>query len=93
MAQADRREHGGEARQVRALHDFGPGTYLTDGRALLRVESRIDVPGDDPLVELENCQTLDTVMWPARDLLARGLRRIAVTDNEVHAPARTWRSR
>jgi hypothetical protein len=66
--------------------------YLTDGRALLRVDTRIDIPGHEPLFGLEDCRTLDMVMWPARDLVARGLRRVTPTRSDEAPPARRPRT-
>jgi hypothetical protein len=53
------------------------GRYLTDGRTLFRVQHAI--PGDDgedPLLELEDCRTLELILCSRRALERLGLREV-----------------
>lgn len=54
-----------------------PGTYLTDGSALFCVRrARPAERGDQLVVELEDCQTLDLYAYPASKLAVQGLRTV-----------------
>ena len=54
------------------------GTYLTDGRSLFRVQHAItEADGlhlDEPLLELEDCATLELILCSASALERLGLR-------------------
>jgi hypothetical protein len=62
--------------------EYGPeppaGTYLTDGRSLFRVQHKItDAEGlhlQEPLLELEDCRTLELILCSASALERLGLR-------------------
>jgi hypothetical protein len=49
------------------------GTYLTDGVTLLRVEGTFTAIAGNPLVELEDCRTLEIILCPARRIARLGL--------------------
>jgi hypothetical protein len=53
------------------------GTYLTDGATLLRVERSFTAIAGNPLVELEDCRTLEIILCPARRLPVLALRRVS----------------
>ncbi|HEY1515980.1 MAG TPA: hypothetical protein VGF91_06155 [Solirubrobacteraceae bacterium] len=53
--------------------DLAPGRYLTDGRRLLRVVSRV-VDGSSVLVVIEDCLTLDARAYAAVELEPIGVR-------------------
>jgi hypothetical protein len=53
--------------------DLAPGRYLTDGRRLLRVDSRF-VDDRSVLVVLEDCLTLDARAYAAIELEPMGVR-------------------
>jgi len=59
-------------RRLRA-RDLAPGRYLTDGRRLLRVISRL-VGERSVLVVLEDCLTLDVRAYAAVELEPMGVR-------------------
>lgn len=46
------------------------GTYLTDGASLFRVAGTLIDLDDDPLVELEDCRTLELLLLPVRQASA-----------------------
>jgi len=56
------------------------GTYLTDGRSLFRVQHAITeadgVHLDEPLLELEDCATLELILCSADALERLGLRAV-----------------
>jgi len=54
------------------------GRYLTDGRALFRVQHAIvgEHDDDDPLLELEDCRTLELILCSRRALDRLGLREV-----------------
>ncbi len=56
----------------------GTGTYLTDGRSLFRIQHTItEADGlhlDEPLLELEDCATLELILCSAGALERLGLR-------------------
>lgn len=57
---------------VRGLPD---GSYLTDGKALFRVERTIvDGPHGEQFVELEDCATLELIFCSARSIAELSLR-------------------
>jgi hypothetical protein len=63
------------------------GTYLTDGRTLFRVQHAI--PGtseEDPLLELEDCRTLELILCTRRALDRLGLRRVDPTGRTRRLP-------
>jgi hypothetical protein len=57
------------------------GTYLTDGRSLFRVQHAItEAEGlhlDEPLLELEDCATLELILCSAGALERLGLRPVS----------------
>ena len=59
------------------------GTYLTDGRSLFRVQHAItEADGlhlDEPLLELEDCATLELILCSADALERLGLRPVNPT--------------
>jgi hypothetical protein len=55
------------------------GAYVTDGAALFRVEHLADGVDGELLIELENCDTLELVLCPAKTLAALGLRTVTPT--------------
>jgi hypothetical protein len=51
------------------------GTYMTNGATLYRVERHLtDSTGEEALLELEDCATLELVLCPARPAAVLGLR-------------------
>jgi hypothetical protein len=68
------------------------GTYLTDGRSLFRVQHAItEAEGlhlDEPLLELEDCATLELILCSAGALERLGLRPVSPSgDGEPgHSP-------
>lgn len=53
------------------------GAYLTDGATLFHVEHALcDDARGELLLELEDCGTLETFLFPAGALAARGLRTV-----------------
>jgi hypothetical protein len=61
------------------------GTYLTDGRSLFRVQHAItEADGlhlDEPLLELEDCATLELILCSAGALERLGLRPVSPSDD------------
>jgi hypothetical protein len=55
------------------------GAYLTDGTMLLRVASQFADLEGNPLLELEDCRTLELVLCPARRIAALRLRLVSPT--------------
>lgn len=55
---------------------FSVGSYLADGTKLLRIQHRIEAAADGALIELEDCKTLELVIWSERELADRGLRSV-----------------
>jgi hypothetical protein len=50
-------------------------SYLTDGRALFRIERTLfDDPRGELLVELEDCATLELIVCSARSVAELGMR-------------------
>jgi hypothetical protein len=60
------------------------GSYLTDGAILYRVERTHRLAGE-VFVGLEDCRTLDIVIWPARAIAQRGLRPVRRSPASVDA--------
>jgi len=60
------------------------GTYLTDGRSLFRVQHAItEAEGlhlEEPLLELEDCSTLELILCSAGALERLGLRPVSPSD-------------
>lgn len=60
------------------------GAYLTDGRSLFRVQHAItEADGlhlDEPLLELEDCATLELILCSSGALERLGLRAVAPSD-------------
>jgi hypothetical protein len=52
-----------------------PGTYLTDGSALLRVQDALS-GGGEMFLELEDCSTLELILCPARTVAGLALRTV-----------------
>jgi hypothetical protein len=70
-----RDERAAEAAGRRRLPS--PGSYLTDGAALFRVSQTL--PGsveEGPLLELEDCGTLEILLCSARTVARAGLRSV-----------------
>ena len=67
------------------------GTYLTDGRSLFRVQHAItEADGlhlDEPLLELEDCSTLELILCSAGALERLGLRPVDPSADAHHGPA------
>lgn len=59
------------------------GTYLTDGRRLLRVVSQFDPRSKDALAELEDCASLAVGIYTLGELAAMDLRPVAVQPNDA----------
>jgi hypothetical protein len=56
---------------------FADGAYLTDGKALFRVERTLaDSPRGELFVELEDCATLELIFCSARSIAELKLRTI-----------------
>jgi hypothetical protein len=69
--QADRQDRADDAQDVVVL-DRG---YLTDGATLYHVERTIvDDAREEPLVELEDCGTLELIVCSAQALAELGMR-------------------
>ena len=66
---------------------FAPGEYLTDGRRLFRVVSRLDPRAAYGFAVLEDCLTLEVNGYSPDDLVAMDLRTVARTREEEPAPA------
>jgi hypothetical protein len=49
------------------------GDYLTDGKTLLRVVNTVQGVDCEPLVEIEDCRTLEVMLWPVQELMAHRL--------------------
>ena len=62
-----------------------PGSYITDGRRLFRVTSRIDADHDCPLVALEDCATLEVKAYVLDELGAMQLRLVGTAHAAQHA--------
>lgn len=66
------------ARAKRAVKRQPPvpadGTYMTDGASLFRVASTLVDLNNNPLVELEDCRTLELLLLPAARAMGLGLR-------------------
>jgi hypothetical protein len=62
------------------------GTYLTDGRSLFRIQHAItEADGlqlDEPLLEFEDCATLELILCSAGALERLGLRPVTPSDGE-----------
>ncbi len=57
-----------------------PGAYLTDGRALFRVAHAMwDRCSGEQLLELEDCNTLETLLAPACAVAESALRSVTPT--------------
>lgn len=57
------------------MHWLPDGSYLTDGKALFRVERTIvDGPHGELFVELEDCATLELIFCSAQSIAELGLR-------------------
>jgi hypothetical protein len=71
---------GGEGRTRLASTAPGQlpdGAYLTDGRALFRVErTLVDGPAGELFVELEDCATLELIFCSARSIDELELRQV-----------------
>ncbi len=67
-----------EESETRAEQPSATGTYLTDGRSLFRVQHAItEADGldlEEPLLELEDCATLELILCSAGALERLGLR-------------------
>jgi hypothetical protein len=64
----------GGSRRLQALPD---GAYLTDGKALFRVErTLVDGPQGELFVELEDCSTLELIFCSARSIAELDLRTV-----------------
>jgi hypothetical protein len=79
VGQAQRaREPVEEAHPLQGGEPSVTGTYLTDGRSLFRVQHAItEADGlhlDEPLLELEDCATLELILCSAGALERLGLR-------------------
>ncbi len=68
------------------------GTYLTDGRSLFRVQHAItEAEGlhlDEPLLELEDCATLELILCSAGALERLGLRPVSPSGDREPRTAR-----
>jgi hypothetical protein len=69
-------------RRAATLVALAPGDYLTDGRRLLRVVSRLDPSPRSGVVVLEDCLTLETGAYAPSELA-----RMAVRSVERDQPA------
>jgi hypothetical protein len=76
--------HAPEPESPRPVEEPAPsitGTYLTDGRSLFRVQHAItEAEGlhlDEPLLELEDCATLELILCSAGALARLGLRPVS----------------
>lgn len=70
----------GQARRV-ALDDpvwaQEPGSYVTDGEGLFRVENGLSESSSGELfLELEDCASLELILFPARALTSLALRSV-----------------
>lgn len=88
MARVDQRypqdqARGAEDAQMIAL-DRG---YLTDGTALFHVErTLVDNPDGEPLIELEDCMTLELIVCSVRSVAELGMRPVhPLTPHPSHA--------
>ena len=67
------------------------GTYLTDGRSLFRVQHAItESEGqhlDEPLLELEDCATLELILCSADSLERLGLRPVSPQEPNREHPS------
>jgi hypothetical protein len=63
------------------------GEYVTDGVALFRIEDVLASSIDGELfLQLEDCQTLELVLWPAESQTALHVRTVRPS-SEVTSPA------
>ena len=53
------------------------GTYLTDGAKLVHVERQTHDVHGGPVVEVEDCSTLESSTWSVRSLLGAGFRPVS----------------
>lgn len=73
LNQAEGESRVARARQAR--HGLPDGSYLTDGKALFRVERTIvDGPQGELFVELEDCATLELIFCSASSIVELDLR-------------------
>lgn len=56
---------------------FPPGTYLTDGKKLMRVEHVIHGADRDAIVEIEDCRSFELTISSTAELLASGVRPVS----------------
>ncbi len=102
-----RRPREDEAGSARAEPESSPvadgadpsitGTYLTDGRSLFRVQHAItEAEGlhlDEPLLELEDCATLELILCSAGALERLGLRPVSPSgERDLEQPPERERS-
>ncbi len=74
VEQAKGRSRAGTASGAKALPE---GAYLTDGKALFRIERTVvDGPQGELFVELEDCATLELIFCSARSIAELGLRAV-----------------
>jgi hypothetical protein len=65
--------------------DLAPDSYVTDGRALLRIVDRL-AAGGSILVSVEDCLTLEPATAAARELEAMGFRPLRPADTRTGRP-------
>jgi len=53
--------------------DYVANRYFTDGASLYRVAGWLSRPGEEPLAELEDCHTLNSVLLERAALMALAL--------------------
>lgn len=66
---------------------LAPNAYLTDESRLYRCLSRDRVMRDDEMVLLEDCQTLEAILFPLDELMAADIR-LVNPDESTEAPHR-----
>jgi hypothetical protein len=66
----------GQATARETVEDCVPGVYLTDGRDLFRVVSRLGSDGGRMLASLEDCVTLEVSHYTPDELYRMQLRRV-----------------
>lgn len=76
-----------EAGEARSEKPSATGTYLTDGRSLFRIQHTItEADGlnlEEPLLELEDCATLELILCSAGALERLGLRAVSPAGDEL----------
>jgi hypothetical protein len=78
MRSLDQAGGAGQTKSPRRRRQLLPdGSYLTDGKALFRVErTLVDGPQGELFVELEDCATLELIFCSARSIAELDLRTV-----------------